>query len=106
MRTLLSPMSILHHSILTPMLNTGLLTPEQVVTRTLEVSEEYEIPLSSLEGFIRQIIGWREFMYGLYESIGRKQRTSNFGVLPVRYRRVFIRAIPELYRLIPRLKKC
>ncbi len=69
---------ILHHSVLTPMLNTGLLTPNQVVTRTLEVSEEYDIPLNSLEGFIRQIIGWREFMYGLYESIGRKQRTSNF----------------------------
>ena len=69
---------ILHHSVLTPMLNTGLLTPEQIVTRTLEISEEYDIPISSLEGFIRQIIGWREFMYGIYEFVGRKQRTSNF----------------------------
>ena len=69
---------VLHHSILTPMLNTGLLTPEQIITRTLEISEAYDIPVNSLEGFIRQIIGWREFMYGLYESIGRKQRTSNF----------------------------
>ena len=69
---------VLHHSIMTPMLNTGLLTPEQVITRTLEISEAYDIPINSLEGFIRQIIGWREFMYGLYESIGRKQRTSNF----------------------------
>ncbi len=69
---------ILHHSVLTPMLNTGLLTPEQVISRTLEVSEEYNIPINSLEGFIRQIIGWREFMYGLYEYIGRKQRSSNF----------------------------
>ena len=69
---------ILHHSMLTPMLNTGLLTPEKIISRTLEVSEEYDIPINSLEGFIRQIIGWREFMYGLYESIGRKQRSSNF----------------------------
>lgn len=69
---------VLHHSVLTPMLNTGLLTPEQVVTRTLEISEEYDIPINSLEGFIRQIIGWREFMYGLYECIGRQQRTTNF----------------------------
>ena len=69
---------VLHHSMLTPMLNTGLLTPRQVIERTLEVSEEYDIPINSLEGFIRQIIGWREFMYGLYESIGRKQRSSNF----------------------------
>lgn len=69
---------ILHHSVLTPMLNTGLLTPRQVVVRTLDVSEAYQIPLNSLEGFIRQIIGWREFMYGLYESVGRTQRTTNF----------------------------
>ena len=69
---------ILHHSVLTPMLNTGLLTPRQIIDRTLEVSEEYNIPINSLEGFIRQIIGWREFMYGLYECIGRKQRSSNF----------------------------
>ncbi len=69
---------ILHHSLLTPMLNTGLLTPRQVIERTLEISEEYDIPINSLEGFIRQIIGWREFMYGLYESIGRKQRSTNF----------------------------
>ncbi|WLP94172.1 cryptochrome/photolyase family protein [Psychrobacter sp. M13] len=69
---------ILHHSLLTPMLNTGLLTPRQVIERTLECSEEYDIPINSLEGFIRQIIGWREFMYGLYESVGRKQRSTNF----------------------------
>lgn len=70
--------SILHHSILTPMLNIGLLTPRQAVQRTLAFAEENAIPINSLEGFIRQIIGWREFMYGLYESVGRKQRTSNF----------------------------
>ncbi|WP_201556605.1 cryptochrome/photolyase family protein [Psychrobacter sp. 72-O-c] len=69
---------ILHHSVLTPMLNTGLLTPRQVIARTLEISEEYEIPINSREGFIRQIIGWREFMYGLYESVGHQQRTTNF----------------------------
>lgn len=70
--------SILNHSVITPMLNIGLLTPEQVINRTLEVAEEYQIPLNSLEGFVRQIIGWREFMYGLYESVGRQQRTTNF----------------------------
>lgn len=69
---------ILNHSLLTPMLNIGLLTPKQVIERTLEVAIEYDIPLNSLEGFIRQIIGWREFMYGLYESVGRQQRTRNF----------------------------
>lgn len=81
--------SILHHSVLTPMLNTGLLTPRQVIERTLAISKTYDIPLNSLEGFIRQIIGWREFMYGLYESVGRQQRTTNFWG--------FIRKIPPSF---------
>lgn len=70
--------SILHHSVLTPMLNIGLLTPRQVIDATLAYSETHNVPINSLEGFIRQIIGWREFMYGLYESVGRQQRTTNY----------------------------
>lgn len=69
---------ILNHSLLTPMLNIGLLTPIQVIKESLKIAKLKETPLNSLEGFIRQIIGWREFMYGLYESVARKQRTSNF----------------------------
>ena len=53
---------ILHHSVLTPMLNVGLLTPEFVIEETLRFGNENYIPLNSLEGFIRQIIGWREFI--------------------------------------------
>jgi deoxyribodipyrimidine photolyase-related protein len=68
----------LHHSVLTPMLNTGLLTPEQVVSRTLEHAGERDIPLNDLEGFIRQIIGWREFIRGVYQKCGRRQRTKNY----------------------------
>lgn len=66
------------HSVLTPMLNIGLLTPEQVVEKTLKFGEKHKTPLNSLEGFIRQVIGWREFMRGIYIAIGRKQRTANF----------------------------
>ena len=50
----------INHSLLTPMLNTGLLTPADVIHAAL--STKKQIPLNSLEGFIRQIIGWREFM--------------------------------------------
>ena len=52
--------SWLWHSILTPALNTGLLTPADVVKKTVAWSGKNDVPLNSLEGFLRQIIGWRE----------------------------------------------
>ena len=70
--------SILHHSVLTPMLNTGLLTPKQILDAVLSHSKKYNIPLNSLEGFIRQIIGWREFIRIVYEREGSKQRNTNY----------------------------
>lgn len=70
--------SILHHSVLTPMLNTGLLTPGYVIEEALIYSEKNNIPLNSLEGFIRQIIGWREFVRGIYVVKGTEQRNRNF----------------------------
>jgi deoxyribodipyrimidine photolyase-related protein len=57
---------VLFHSQLSPLLNIGLLDVMTVVRR---VEQEYfagRAPLNSVEGFIRQIIGWREFMYGCY----------------------------------------
>ena len=69
---------ILHHSVLTPMLNIGLLVPQQVIERTLVYAEKNHIPLNSLEGFIRQIIGWREFIRGVYLYKGRVERTKNY----------------------------
>ncbi len=68
----------LFHSILTPYLNTGLLTPDLVLKAILTFSEENNVPINSLEGFIRQIIGWREFMLGVYIYKGRRERTINF----------------------------
>jgi len=68
----------LYHSVLTPMLNTGLLEPQQVVDRALDAAINYDIPLNSLEGFIRQLIGWREFVRMLYEKEGSRQRTNNY----------------------------
>ena len=69
---------IIFHSVLTPSLNIGLLTPAQILTRTLQHAQEHDTPLNSLEGFIRQIIGWREFMRIMYERSGRRMRTRNF----------------------------
>lgn len=68
----------LFHSLLTPALNIGLLTPEEVVNRALEFALSNETPLSSVEGFIRQIIGWREFIYAMYRRHGVEMRNGNF----------------------------
>lgn len=66
------------HSVLTPMLNIGLLTPQYVVEKTLKFADKNKIPINSVEGFIRQIIGWREYMRGVYDAIGRRLRTANY----------------------------
>jgi deoxyribodipyrimidine photolyase-related protein len=68
----------LHHSLLTPMLNIGLLSPAYIIDKTLQYAAENEIPQNSLEGFIRQIIGWREFIRSVYELKGPEERTKNF----------------------------
>ncbi|MBC8988030.1 cryptochrome/photolyase family protein [Pedobacter sp. N36a] len=69
--------SILHHSVLTPILNIGLLQPGQIIEEALAVAKNKNIPLNSLEGFIRQIMGWREFVHLVYEREGGKQRSTN-----------------------------
>lgn len=68
--------SVLFHSVLTPMLNIGLLSPEQIVEETLK--RQSQVPMNSLEGFLRQVIGWREYMRLVYRKLGRKQRTRNY----------------------------
>jgi len=70
--------SVLYHSVLSPMLNVGLLTPQQIIDKALATAATNEIPLNSLEGFIRQIVGWREFIRLVYEREGTKQRTTNY----------------------------
>lgn len=68
--------AILFHSLLTPALNVGLISPAEIVTAALEHRDR--VPLNALEGFVRQIIGWREYMRLVYLVCGRRQRTRNF----------------------------
>ncbi len=70
--------SILHHSILTPMLNVGLLTPGEIIDEAIVYAKENKIPLNSCEGFVRQILGWREFIRGVYQTKGTQERTTNY----------------------------
>jgi deoxyribodipyrimidine photolyase-related protein len=67
---------VLFHSLLSPSMNIGLLTPTQVIDAA--ISQQGRVPLNSLEGFIRQVVGWREYMRGAYLSTGRRQRTRNY----------------------------
>lgn len=70
--------SFLFHSVLSPILNIGLLTPLDVIQATLNHAKKTSIPINSLEGFLRQIIGWREFVRASYLLKGCLQRSSNF----------------------------
>lgn len=67
----------LFHSTLAPFLNVGLLTPDEVVERALEAAHALKVPLNDLEGFLRQIVGWREFIRGAYRTHRRNMRRRN-----------------------------
>jgi len=66
----------LFHSVLTPMMNIGLITDSEVLDITLKY--ENKVPIESFEGFIRQIIGWRNYMYSIYILDGINLRQMNF----------------------------
>jgi deoxyribodipyrimidine photolyase-related protein len=68
--------AFLFHSCLTPMLNIGLISPQDIVDRALAYTDR--VPLNSLEGFVRQVIGWREFVRTVYRTHGVRQRTTNY----------------------------
>lgn len=70
--------SILHHSVLTPILNIGLLDPGMIIQKAVETAGRQNIPLNSLEGFVRQILGWREFIRAVYQRKNILQRTRNY----------------------------
>jgi len=68
---------VLWHSVLSPALNVGLLAPGEVFEALAERHAEKPVPLNSLEGFTRQVAGWREFMRAVYRHAGPRQKTSN-----------------------------
>jgi deoxyribodipyrimidine photolyase-related protein len=56
----------LNHSVLSPYINVGLLDPLEVCRRAETEYRAGRAPLAAVEGFVRQIIGWREYMRGIY----------------------------------------
>lgn len=76
----------LYHSLLSAPLNLKLLDPRECIRKALAAYESGRAPLNSVEGFIRQIIGWREFIHGIYWHEGKDYGCRNFlnqhGALP------------------------
>ena len=68
--------NFLFHSALSPMINLGLITPELIIERIKKV--ENKIKINSYEGYIRQIIGWREFIRGIYQNYDKILEENNF----------------------------
>jgi deoxyribodipyrimidine photolyase-related protein len=68
----------LWHSILSPYINSGLLDPLDLCRRAAAEYEAGRAPLNSVEGYIRQIIGWREYMRGIYWREGPEYVDRNF----------------------------
>lgn len=66
-----------NHSLLSPYLNVGLLHAEEVISAAITRFKKGGIPIASAEGFIRQIIGWREYINGLYWFFGDEYRREN-----------------------------
>ena len=66
------------HSVLSPLMNIGLLVPSEVLERVITASQTRDIPLQSLEGFVRQVMGWREFIRGIYQNFSAVQARSNY----------------------------
>ncbi|MFZ2089483.1 MAG: cryptochrome/photolyase family protein, partial [Desulfobaccales bacterium] len=68
--------TVISHSVLSPLINIGLLTPRQVLEETLNYARGHPVPLNSLEGFVRQVLGWREYVRAVYLLAGEGQRRA------------------------------
>jgi len=67
----------LHHSLLSPYLNNGLIHPTEVIHAAMKAFNTGDVPIESAEGFIRQLIGWREYVNGMYWFLGPDYRENN-----------------------------
>jgi deoxyribodipyrimidine photolyase-related protein len=56
------------HALLSLYMNNGLLSPKEVVDHVIQAYENNAAPIEAVEGFIRQILGWREYIRGVYQE--------------------------------------
>lgn len=102
---IVSEHTILNHSVLTPMLNVGMITPQEIVTKSLAYAKDNDIPINSTEGFIRQIIGWREFIRGIYITKGSYERTKHFWNFTKKIPKSFYDGTTGIYPIDKTIKK-
>ncbi len=67
----------LHHSVISPYINNGLLHPSEVVAAVIAKQKKGSVALNSVEGFVRQVIGWREYINGMYWFLGEDYKQGN-----------------------------
>jgi deoxyribodipyrimidine photolyase-related protein len=70
--------NVLFHSVLSPYLNINLIRPLEVIQAVETAYKKHKAPLASVEGFIRQVLGWREFVYQVYKANMPEYKKSNF----------------------------
>ncbi len=68
----------MNHSLVSTSINLGLLDPGHVVDVVHKAFVAQDLPLNSVEGFIRQVMGWREFVRGIYQNFNEKMDQGNF----------------------------
>ena len=68
---------VLHHSLLSPYLNNGLLHADEVVAAVVSAYRAGKAPIQSVEAFVRQVIGWREYINGMYWFLGEDYKFRN-----------------------------
>ncbi len=69
---------LMSHSLLSGAINIGLITPKEVIEKAEEAYREERAPLAAVEGFIRQILGWREYIRGVYLRSMPEYETTNY----------------------------
>jgi deoxyribodipyrimidine photolyase-related protein len=66
------------HAMISPYLNIGLLHPLEVIKAAEKAYQKHQLPLNSVEGFIRQVLGWREYMRGVYNYVDAAYPQKNW----------------------------
>ena len=97
----------LYHSRISFSMNVKLISPLEVINRAIQEWEARtdEIGFNQLEGFVRQIIGWREFIRGMYESRGSDERTRNFWGFTKKIPKSFYDGTTGIYPIDQTIKK-